>query len=228
MFTDFYHSFYYIILIIGALTGLVLVRSVSAPFKWIAILLIATIASEFIAKYYTAVTHTINNNPVYHFFTVIEYSVYAIIYQRFFNKKGWTRLLTYSVAVFLIAEIANTSLFQPLRETPTNMFILESLVLIFLSLYLFLQVRSNMAYDNLLKEGILWFNCAILCYYSFNILIWGFHSIKVYQLTNPPTIIYSLLLLLSGLLYIVFIIALLLEYFYKRAQKNNNDTTLNY
>ncbi len=211
MFSDFFHSFYYCILFIGAFAGLIFIRRVNAPFKWLAVLLTATLASELIAKYFSTVLH-VTNSPVYHIFTILEFIMYAIIYHYFFNTKFWTKMIIYSILFLLFAEILNTIYLQPFHTTNTNILILESLLLIFLSLSLFLQLRSNMAYENLLQEGVLWFNCGVLCYYSFSILIWGFHSIKVYELKNPPRIIYSLLLLLNGILYLIFIGTLILEY----------------
>lgn len=221
MFTDFYHSFYYTILVIGALTGLVFVMRVDAPFKWLSILLLATLISEVVAKFFPSEFKTTNNNPVYHVFTIIEYLIYAIIYSYFFNSIFWTRLLTISVLFLIVAESINVVFFQPFQFTPTNSMILESLLLIFLSLSLFLKLRTNIAYANIFMEGVFWFNSSVLCYYSFNILIWGFHSIKVYELKNPPTIIYNLILLLSGVLYLLYAASIVLHYLNKRNPKQS-------
>jgi hypothetical protein len=219
MFSDFSHSFYYIVLMIGALAGLFLYSRVTAPFKSIAILLVVTLTAELIARY---IKHQLilPNNPVYHIFTVIEYILYAIIYGHFFNTKKWNKILIISVLILLIGELINVSFFQFLKASNTNTLMLESLLLIALSLNLFLTIRSDMAYGNLMKEGVLWFNAGVLLYYSVSILIWGFHSLKVYELQNPPRIIYTLLLLFNSILYSLFILALCLNVFCKTNPKS--------
>ena len=221
MFSDFYHSFYYSILFIGALTGLLLVNRVNTPFKWLSILLMVTLMSELLAKYLSSYLK-ISSNPVYHFFTVIEYLLYVIVYRYFFAAKLWSKILTISAWIFFTAEIINVIFFQPMQTTNTNTMILESLLLIFLSLSLFLKLRASIEYENILLEGVFWFNASVLFYYSFNILIWGFHSIRVYELKNPPDIIYSLILLLSGLLYLFYSASIILNYLNVRKLKSSS------
>jgi hypothetical protein len=92
--------------------------------------------------------------------------------------------------------------------------ILESVILVFLSLMLFLRIKESSSYENLLIEGIFWFNSGVLMYYAFNILVWGFHSIKIYHMINPPNIIYSINLFFCGLLYLAYFIAIYLNFKY--------------
>ena len=219
MFADFYHSFYYSLLISGTLIALIFLKRVDVSFRWIAVLIVLTLISELTAKYISFSLRK-NNNIIYHFFTVIEYFFYAIIYKQFFSTKKWNTILNLTVWILVAAEIINVIFFQPFKITNTNTMILECLFLIFISLALFNKIRETTEYGNILQEGIFWFNSAVLFYYSFNILIWGFHSIQVYQLKNPPYIIYNANLLLSGLLYLFYSISILLNFFNKRKPKN--------
>lgn len=215
MFTDVYHSFYYAALITGALAAAVFIKQVSAPFKWLALLLILTFISESTAKF---ISFSLKKDAslVYHIFTLVEFLLYTAIYRSFFKAKIWDRILALSFFILLSAEILNVVFLQNLKTDNTNTLILESLLLVFISLGLFNNIKERAAYENLLKEGAFWFNSMVLFYYSFSILIWGFHSIKVYQMKNPPIIIYYLNLLLSGLLYLVFSISLFLNFYSKR------------
>jgi hypothetical protein len=219
MFADYSHSFYYSVLLIGALTGLLLYSRVSAPFKSIAILLVVTLAGELIARYFKYQLK-ITNNPVYHLFTVIEYLLYAIIYGQFFASKKWNKILIVSVLILVIGELINVAFYQLITQSNTNTLLLESLLLIVLSLNLFLTIRSDMAYGNLMKEGVFWFNAGVLLYYAVAILIWGFHSLKVYELQNPPRIIYTLLLLFNSILYSLFVLAICLNAYHKSTPKS--------
>lgn len=211
MFSDFSHAAYYSILMIGALTGLFLIIRVSAPFKWLAALLMVTLVNELLARY-CKYTLRISNNPVYHIFTVLEFALYAIIYRYFLPSSKWKRILNFSVLGFVLFELINLVFFQPITMSNTNSLLLEGLLLIFFSLNLFLQIRSDMTYQNLLTEGVFWFNCAILFYYSVTILNWGFQSLKVYDLPHASKVLYTLLRIFNCILYSLLILSLILDY----------------
>jgi hypothetical protein len=184
---------------------------VSGPFQWLSVLILMTLLSEGLAK--TVVYfHLFSNNVIYHFFTPLEYGLYVIIFSKIFESKRVIRLLYASWAVLVLAEIFNTTYFQPFDHTNTNIMILESVLLVFFSLLLFLKIKDSLKYDNLLTEGVFWLNSAILVYYSFNILVWGFHSFKIYNMDNPPVIIYKVNLLFSAFLYLVMGYAIQLDY----------------
>lgn len=211
MFNDFYHGFYYSLLIASALMMVIFIKSSQRPFRMLAVLVILTLLSEITARYVSYGLHT-SNNIVYHFFTPVEFTFYVLIYRDFFRSKKWDIILWSCLIFFILAEIFNTIFFQPLSVTNTNTFLLESVLLIIFSLSLFIRIRETAQYENLLQEGVFWFNCAVLLYYAMSLLVWGFHSIKVYQLKNPPMIIYNFLLICSGLLYTTYTIAVSLNF----------------
>lgn len=215
MFHDFYHAFYYLALSVSVIVGIVLFSKIETAYKWIALLMLITLFSELIARFVGGYLHE-TNNIVYHFFTPVEFMLYCIIYRWFFKERFWNAVLFISFMVLLILELLNTLFFQPLQTTNTNIMIGESVLLVLISLSLFTKIMVLPVYDNILSEGVFWFNSAVLLFYSFNILVWGFHSIKVYQLQHPPTIIYDLILLFSGLLYLFFALAVTLNYQSKR------------
>lgn len=217
-FSDFYHSFYYLALIFSVLTGLISIPFSDKGFKAVSLLLVITFISEIVAKCLVS-SAGFSNNIVYHIFTPIEFLLYAIVYNYFLKSQKWKKILITFVVFMIICEVTNSIFLQGLKQTNTNTIILESIMLIILSLRLFLKIREAAIFQNILHSGIFWFNSAVLIYYSINILVWGFHSIKVYQLINPPTIIYKLLLLLSGLLYITFAVSILLHVYYKKIIK---------
>jgi hypothetical protein len=206
MFSNFYHGFYYSLLIISAALMIFFFRTAQRPFRLLAALVLLTLLSELTARYVSYGLHK-SNNIVYHFFTPVEFTFYVLIYREFFHSKKWNVILWICLAGFILAEISNTIFYQPLSVTNTNTFILESVLLILFSLSLFIRIRESEHYEDLLHEGVFWFNCAVLLYYAMSFLVWGFHSIKVYQLKNPPMIIYNFLLIWSGLLYTTFTIA---------------------
>lgn len=210
MTTDIYDIIYYFSLLSAALAGCWLFKKVEIQYKWLIVLLILTFISELIAKY-VAFGLDKPNSIVYHIFTPLEYTLYVQIYTRAINSRKWNKILFGSAIALIGFEILNTIYFQPLTTTNTNTMILEGTLLVCMSLWLFLKIRETPSRESLLKNGIFWFNSAVLCYYSFSIILWGFHSMKVYLLDNPPQIIYDLNMLLSALLYVTFVIALILN-----------------
>lgn len=209
MFTDFYHAFYYSILIIAAIASIMYFRRVDRTFRSVCLLILLTVTSEFIARY--CKVHYRANNVVYLIFTPIEFFMYAMIYKSFFNDKRWTKIIYLTIGGLIISTVVNAAFFQPPGKTPTNIMDIESVLLIILSLKLFIDIREKPVYEDVLNEGVFWFNSAVLFYYSFDILFWGIHKL-VYRLDNPPVIIYNALLLFSGLLYVIYILSIFLNY----------------
>lgn len=207
--SDIYYDIYIKILIITIAVGLIFFTKEEPAYRWLTFLIFATLISEKIAGYLADTAG--NNNITYHFFTPIEYFIYANIFSKFFNSKKWNSFLITSVIALIILEIANTIFLQPLETFNSNIQILENILLVFLSLMLFVHIRTSYMSEHLLWEGVFWFNCIVLIYYTFNILITGFQSLKVYEMKEPPTIIHNINLLLSGLLYLVYAFAIYLN-----------------
>lgn len=204
------HDFYYGVLFLSAAFAVWNIRRSKKAFLSLSILIIITACSELMAKvisYWAAIT----NSVVYHIFTPLEYIIFTWIYWQLLIGKTWKTILLISCIFLCVAEVLNTIFFQPLAASNTNIMILESVFLVFFSLILFAEIKDFMPYENLLSEGVFWFNSAVLIYYAFNILVWGFHSFKIYTLENPPVIIYRINLLFSAILYIIYMYSIRLS-----------------
>jgi len=208
---NFYHIIYYVTLLIVSFVGLVTYSKIDIGFKWLSVLVLLTLLLEIVVIVHP-LYYDFPNSILYHFFTLLEYGIYVVIFSQFFNSKRISKLLYISWIVLLIAEVLKTIYYQPLEQSNTNIMIFESVLLVFFSLLLFIKIKNSLYYENLLKEGIFWFNSAILVYYSFNNLVWGFHSFKVYNYENPPMIIYKINLLFAAFLYMVYWYSIYLNY----------------
>lgn len=210
MFSDFYHCVYYITLILSSVIALFLFSKVNHVFKCVCILILFTLINEITARIFRDVLMR-NNGIVYNLFTPIEYFLYLCIYGLFFQNKKIHVLLSASLIFMIIAEIINALFLQPFRLPATNIMSLENVLLVFLSLAAFVHFRSFDIAGDIIKEPIFWFNSAVLIYYAYNILFWGFHNLGVYNLKEPPMILYNINLLMSAALYIAFIYAIWLD-----------------
>lgn len=208
MTADFYDIFYYCSLVLSVVVSCFLFRKADEGFRWLTVLLIITLINESVAKYVAYGLHQ-SNGIVYHIFTPIEYTLYVIIVSKFLRHKKLNILLWLSALGLILFEIVDTHIFQSIQLN--NAMIAESTLLVILSLILFLKIRQTPSKENIINRGVFWFASAMLCYYAFNILIWGFHNMKVYLLDNPPQIIYDFNMILSGILYLTFTIAIILH-----------------
>jgi hypothetical protein len=211
MFFDFFQAFYYIALIVSAMLSFWLLPKSKQGYRWIAILVLVTFLNELLSTIMLFYFKQ-SNNIIYHFFTPVEFGIYTIAFSKFLGKGFWRKIVIASFFVLVIAEILNTIYFQSLGQSNTNIMILVGIFLVFFSLVLFAKIKDDRIYDNLLNEGVFWINSAVLIYYSFNILVWGFHSIQIYNLVRPPMFIYSINQVFSALLYLVFTYAIYLSW----------------
>lgn len=210
MFTDFPHSFYYCCLFLSAWFGIMYFRIVSRPFLFLILLVWLVLISELFAKYVSYVWHQ-SNNFVYHIFTPFEFFIYGFIYSQLLGDKKLKIVISILVLFIFVFEVINTFFLQSIHQSNTNTIIVENIFLVTLSLMLFIRIKEVPTYQNLLTEPVFWFNSIILIYYAFNIMIWGFHNLKVYNLANPPNLMYDINLVFSGMLYLIFSIVLYLE-----------------
>lgn len=204
------HDFYYLVLFLSAVFVVLNIQKSKKAFFSLSLLIVVTACSEIIAKVFSYVTE-ISNSAVYHIFTPVEYIIFTCMYWQLLTGRTWKTLLVISCIFLCVAEVLNTIFFQPLAASNTNIMILESVFLVFFSLILFAEIKDYMPYENLLAEGVFWLNSAVLIYYAFNILVWGFHSVKIYTLENPPVIIYRINLLFSALLYLIYVYSIRLS-----------------
>ena len=221
-FSDFYHACYYCILLLVTAFSFLYFKRADKAFKWICVLITLTCLSELLAKYVGLCYGS--NGIVYDIFVPIEYFIYANIYRSFLNSAKWNKILSISVGFLFVVDIINMIFFQPVKkvtskltgitttivEVPTNAMNVEMVMLVFLSLLLFINIREKPVYENITSEGVFWFNSAVLFYYSFSILIWGFYGV-VYNMEDPPKISNNMLLLSSGLLYMLYVFSILLN-----------------
>ncbi len=212
-FSDFYHACYYCILPLAAVISLLYFKRADKAFKWLCILIFLTCLSEFTALYVGL--HYGFNGIVYDVFTPIEYFMYANIYSLFLNDKKWKKILPLTVAFLIFVDVINVLFFQHITEVPTNTINIEMVMLVFLSLLLFINIREKPVYENIIGEGVFWFNSAVLFYYSFKILIWGFYGV-MYNMKDPPKINSNMLLFSSGLLYLLYVFCILLNLYFPK------------
>lgn len=219
MFNTFYQGFYYSCLMLASVVAIALYKRLPKPFALLAALIVLTFANEASGKYLTSLR--INKNFLYHIFAVVEFFMFTLIYKHWFKDARWNGRLLLLVFILLLAEVLNTIFLQPFSVQNTNIFILENLFLVFLSLCLFDKMRDSPADVNILTEGVFWANSAVFIFYTYNIVTSSLHNLKVYN--SNIYISYYVNFILSGCLYLTFGVALMLSIrFYQPAKRLTN------
>lgn len=153
---------YFMILIMVALNGLVRFNRLSIPFKALAVLLTVVLVSEVVAR--ILAIRIRNSYPPYHILCVMQYWIYAYIYYKLLQNKVVAIYVIRSIVPFMALSILNTVFFQHLLEFPSNMIMLSYIIFIGLSLLLFTQMLREPEQTAISKQGVFWFNCAVLIY----------------------------------------------------------------
>ncbi|MBC8753259.1 hypothetical protein H2O64_01165 [Kordia sp. YSTF-M3] len=148
----------------------------------------------------------INNLPVYHFYSIIEFILIVNIYKDELKKLFPKRFFYLLIAVFTIFSIVNMCYFQNLTTFNSNVTTLLGFLVIFLSLSYFYALLKEVKYSSLEQNPMFWINAGFLIYFSSNLilffinnsmfatadessrLVWGLHAIVNIVLTFFYTI----------------------------------------
>lgn len=198
---------YLLILGICILIGCIKFKQLEKPYFYLWLLIIITFINEIIITILQK--KGLNYNVQLHFFPLIEFYFYAKIYQEIFDNEKVAKKVNLLLGLLFALQIINTTLLQPIYESNTNIFMIESIFLIFLSLLYFNDMAKKMNYGNLFKLEAFWFNSFVFIFYAYNINIWGFDSLKVAKWVIVPNFIYQIMAILCILMYLVFGLILL-------------------
>ncbi|GAA4273378.1 hypothetical protein U6A24_20700 [Aquimarina gracilis] len=148
----------------------------------------------------------INNLPMYHFYTVIQFLLIINIYKEELSILFPKAFFIVLGVVFTIFAITNTLFFQDLNTFNSNATTGLGLLTIFLALSYFYALLKEVKYSALENNAMFWISSGFLIYFSSNLilffinnsifkepnkvsyLVWGLHAIVNIVLTIFYTI----------------------------------------
>lgn len=133
--------------------------------KIIGAFLIVSALSDLL-QWLLAVWH-INNTPVITVFIFVNIIFFSIIYYNIFIN-AWMRLLT--IILSAIAFIISLCYCKDIYEEPWANAV-SSFVFIILALVYFYQLLNLQEFVHIEKQGLFWFNAAVLFYFSITIFV---------------------------------------------------------
>lgn len=109
-----------------------------------------------------------NSFPIGHFYITVSLLFVGLFYLHkldgFINKK----LIAGTIFLFLLFGVINAVFIQGIYSFPSNSGAIGALILIFFSVLLFAKIMSEANIKRLYDSPVIWFNSAILIYYTAN------------------------------------------------------------
>jgi hypothetical protein len=165
-----------ILILSAAVIGIIRYKMLSRPFKvltisMIASLIIVVLSSIFVIKYKT-------NVPILHLEAIAQFIFYAVIYYYLFTDQRIINAVTIFIIFFSVFSIINALFLQPFHKVfPTYINLPTLGLLAVFSLLLFKQMLLFPLKTPILKQGVFWFNTAILFYSTTMFLAIGLSNI---------------------------------------------------
>jgi len=133
----------------------------------------------------------INNLPVYHFYSIVEFILIVHIYKDELKKLFPKRFFYTIVAAFTIFSIVNMMYFQSLQTFNSNVTTLSGILVIFLALSYFYALLKEVKYSSLERNPMFWLNAGFLIYFSSNLLLF-FVNNSLFQESKATKVSYLL------------------------------------
>jgi hypothetical protein len=117
----------------------------------------------------------LNNSPIFHLFTVVEFFLISIFYYRFLKQYFNSVIILIFIPLFFVAAFIDYKI-NGLNSMDNFSLSIESIILSVYALFLFYFILKNLLFENLLNSNIFWFNAAILFYFSGNLILFVFSN----------------------------------------------------
>lgn len=128
------------------------------------------------------VSRKANTSPIYHIYTLLEFTLILLYYVNFFKKYTGVVYLYYALAVFPFMKILDFYFYGLFRmDVISTSYV--ALVFLSISLYFFYLVMRIQPFNNIFEEPSFWINTGVLLYFSGNLMIFLFNN---YLSTNYP------------------------------------------
>ncbi len=204
---------YIVLLFITLISYITLCRKKDLYVKLVISLLILWVIVTGAAIYSTEYAGLKNNLFIFHIFTPLEYIILALLFKVIIVNTTVKRLLAYSIPVFIVVAILFSIFIQKLNESNSAVITLESVIMIFLSLYYLREVLLLQHATVLHKFPLFWIIVGILIYFTGNLVIEGLLNYVIVHSMELAIRIYNIGHIFKYLLFISFTIGAFYNHF---------------
>ena len=121
--------------------------------------------------------HGINNMPLLHLFTLLEFSMLTFFYRIISLRTFYP----YSIFLFAALCVLNAVFFQPVYEHNTYSRSLEALLIIVMAVFFFYKMLNEATVSRWYQSSLVWFNMALLLYFSGSLFLFLFSQLLTYN-----------------------------------------------
>ncbi|MEP0263813.1 hypothetical protein [Dokdonia sp.] len=138
-------------------------------------LLVISALISIVARYLWSIKE--NNLYLLHYYTVIEFCGWAVIFYLLFESKFMKRIVFWIGIVFVLFAIVNSIFWEGLETFNTNSRSVESILLSFFSIAYYVKIFKEKRVYRLECSASFWINAAVLIYFSSAFLLFGFSNL---------------------------------------------------
>lgn len=195
--------------------------------RMVVLLMILWLATTAVALYLIKYAGYKNNLFVFHISTPLEYIILALLYRNVIINTRIKKIITASIPVFIILSILFSLFVQRPDVNNSQIVVLESLIMIFLSLYFLREVLLLQQAKSISRFPMFWISVGILSYFTGNVVI---EAMLNYLISHSPDLarnIYRTWHFFKYLLFTLFIIGAFCDRpLHKSILKNDNQKLL--
>lgn len=163
----------------------------------------------------------INNMPLYHFFTVIQFLLIVNIYRRALSQTFSKKFFASLSVGFVVFAIINTIFLQGLMTFNSNTTTLLGSLVIFLSLSYFYALLKEVKYSTLETNPMFWINSGFLIYFSSSLILFFMNNTLFKGITAASHMLWGLHAIINIVLTIFYTVAIWVKP--KKETNENND-----
>ncbi len=149
--------------------------------------------------------NNINNMPVMHFYTMLEFSILALFYKQLLQ--GISKFISALIPFFILLCIANVIFFQNILTFNTYTKSVEAILIIFFSIAYFKNMLDATGSEIKWAGPLVYINSGLLFYFSGSFILFVIQNILI-QNKDLVSIMWSIHATILLLLYILIAVAL--------------------
>ncbi len=148
-----------------------------------------------------------NNLPVYHFYTVIEFLLIMNIYVGELSQVYSKQLFVYLSIIFTVFAVINTIFFQNLFTFNSNVTTALGVIVVLFALSYFYKLLKEVKYSSLETNPMFWINSGFLIYFSSNLMLFFINNNLFKESTEASYLVWGLHAVVNIILIIFYTIA---------------------
>jgi hypothetical protein len=190
-----------LLLLLVSVAGLLHYKKLNTPFKILVISMICSFGTAILSDIWIAKYKT--NAPVLHIEAITQFVLYCAPFYYLFINPYLKKSVIIAIIALTIFSVINAILLQPLNKVfPTYVNLSTLAILAVFSLLLFKQMLLYPLKTPLLRQGVFWYNTAIIFYSTTMFLNIGLSNVYI----RNPSIDYFVFYVWYSILYIFTIL----------------------